>query len=101
MALRCRFNNAGEYQEDGTETSRKWLEQISVIGVLLHFQSTLAPHLVRTGFLLSFGKKSKRMGFLMQPHFVTWLHMLETLPNAVFKETSKCCGCPVVAASVM
>uniref|UniRef100_A0A671YAN6 Phosphatidylinositol-3,4,5-trisphosphate dependent Rac exchange factor 1 n=1 Tax=Sparus aurata TaxID=8175 RepID=A0A671YAN6_SPAAU len=47
-ALRSRFNNAGEYQEDGKETSRKWLEQISVIGVLLHFQSTLAPHLVRT-----------------------------------------------------
>uniref|UniRef100_A0AAQ4QIQ3 Phosphatidylinositol 3,4,5-trisphosphate-dependent Rac exchanger 1 protein n=1 Tax=Gasterosteus aculeatus aculeatus TaxID=481459 RepID=A0AAQ4QIQ3_GASAC len=44
-ALRSRFNNAGEYQEDGKETSRKWLEQISVIGVLLHFQSTLAPHL--------------------------------------------------------
>uniref|UniRef100_A0A673B9T2 Phosphatidylinositol 3,4,5-trisphosphate-dependent Rac exchanger 1 protein n=1 Tax=Sphaeramia orbicularis TaxID=375764 RepID=A0A673B9T2_9TELE len=44
-ALRLRFNNAGEYQEDSKETSRKWLEQISVIGVLLHFQSTLAPHL--------------------------------------------------------
>ncbi|XP_056279866.1 phosphatidylinositol 3,4,5-trisphosphate-dependent Rac exchanger 1 protein isoform X1 [Pseudoliparis swirei] len=44
-ALRSRFNNAGEYQEDGKETSRKWLEQISAIGVLLHFQSTLAPHL--------------------------------------------------------
>ncbi|XP_017266862.1 phosphatidylinositol 3,4,5-trisphosphate-dependent Rac exchanger 1 protein isoform X1 [Kryptolebias marmoratus] len=44
-ALRSRFNNAGEYQEDSKETSRKWLEQISVIGVLLHFQSTLAPHL--------------------------------------------------------
>ncbi|XP_034029203.1 phosphatidylinositol 3,4,5-trisphosphate-dependent Rac exchanger 1 protein isoform X3 [Thalassophryne amazonica] len=43
-ALRVRFNNAGEYQEDGKETSHKWLEQISVIGVLLHFQSTLAPH---------------------------------------------------------
>uniref|UniRef100_A0A672IZW8 Phosphatidylinositol 3,4,5-trisphosphate-dependent Rac exchanger 1 protein n=1 Tax=Salarias fasciatus TaxID=181472 RepID=A0A672IZW8_SALFA len=46
-ALRSRFNNAGEYQEDSKETSRKWLEQIAVIGVLLHFQSTLAPHLVR------------------------------------------------------
>ncbi|KAM9313762.1 phosphatidylinositol 3,4,5-trisphosphate-dependent Rac exchanger 1 protein-like [Pholidichthys leucotaenia] len=44
MALRSRFNNAGEYQEDSRETSRKWLEQISVIGVLMHFQSTLAPH---------------------------------------------------------
>uniref|UniRef100_A0A669CAM3 Phosphatidylinositol-3,4,5-trisphosphate dependent Rac exchange factor 1 n=1 Tax=Oreochromis niloticus TaxID=8128 RepID=A0A669CAM3_ORENI len=40
-ALRSRFNNAGEYQEDGKETSRKWLEQISAIGILLHFQSTL------------------------------------------------------------
>lgn len=65
-ALRSRFNNAGEYQEDGKETSRKWLEQISVIGVLLHFQSTLAPHLVRTGFLFSFDQKGKRMGFIMQ-----------------------------------
>uniref|UniRef100_A0A3B4ZFS3 Phosphatidylinositol 3,4,5-trisphosphate-dependent Rac exchanger 1 protein n=1 Tax=Stegastes partitus TaxID=144197 RepID=A0A3B4ZFS3_9TELE len=44
MALRSRFNNTGEYQEDSKETSRKWLEQISVIGVLLHFQSTLASH---------------------------------------------------------
>ncbi|XP_061623647.1 phosphatidylinositol 3,4,5-trisphosphate-dependent Rac exchanger 1 protein [Phyllopteryx taeniolatus] len=43
-ALRCRFNNAGEYQEDSKETSRKWLEQISAIGVLLHLQSSLAPH---------------------------------------------------------
>ncbi|XP_077568493.1 phosphatidylinositol 3,4,5-trisphosphate-dependent Rac exchanger 1 protein isoform X2 [Stigmatopora nigra] len=43
-ALRFRFNNAGEYQEDSKETSRKWLEQISAIGVLLHLQSTLAPH---------------------------------------------------------
>lgn len=52
-ALRSRFNNAGEYQEDGKETSRKWLEQISVIGALLHFQSTLAPHVVsREGFFL-------------------------------------------------
>uniref|UniRef100_A0A3P9K6I3 Phosphatidylinositol 3,4,5-trisphosphate-dependent Rac exchanger 1 protein n=1 Tax=Oryzias latipes TaxID=8090 RepID=A0A3P9K6I3_ORYLA len=45
MALRLRFNNAGEYQEDSKETSCKWLEQISVIGALLHFQSTLNPHL--------------------------------------------------------
>ncbi|KAF3696572.1 Phosphatidylinositol 3,4,5-trisphosphate-dependent Rac exchanger 1 protein [Channa argus] len=43
-ALRLRFNNAGEYQEDSKETSRKWLEQISAIGVLMHFQSSLAPH---------------------------------------------------------
>ncbi|KAK2897947.1 phosphatidylinositol 3,4,5-trisphosphate-dependent Rac exchanger 1 protein isoform X3 [Channa argus] len=43
-ALRLRFNNAGEYQEDSKETSRKWLEQISAIGALMHFQSSLAPH---------------------------------------------------------
>lgn len=49
MALRLRFNNAGEYQEDSKETSCKWLEQISVIGALLHFQSTLNPHLVSSG----------------------------------------------------
>ena len=48
-ALRARYNNAGEYQEDSKETSRKWLEQVSAIGVLLHFQSSLAPHLVRSG----------------------------------------------------
>lgn len=54
-ALRSRFNNAGEYQEDGKETSRKWLEQISAIGILLHFQSTLAPHLVRTSFVFLLG----------------------------------------------
>lgn len=53
-ALRSRFNNAGEYQEDGKETSRKWLEQISVIGALLHFQSTLAPHVVSGGFFVCF-----------------------------------------------
>ncbi|KAG7254331.1 hypothetical protein CRUP_012696 [Coryphaenoides rupestris] len=44
-ALRSRYNNAGEYQEDSKETSRKWLEQVAAIGVLLHFQSSLAPHL--------------------------------------------------------
>lgn len=60
-ALRSRFNNAGEYQEDGKETSRKWLEQISVIGVLLHFQSTLAPHVVRTGFHIGEIKKIKSL----------------------------------------
>lgn len=60
-ALRSRFNNAGEYQEDGKETSRKWLEQISVIGVLLHFQSTLAPHVVRTGFHVGEIKKKENL----------------------------------------
>uniref|UniRef100_A0A3P8XFX4 Phosphatidylinositol-3,4,5-trisphosphate-dependent Rac exchange factor 1 n=1 Tax=Esox lucius TaxID=8010 RepID=A0A3P8XFX4_ESOLU len=43
-ALRSRFNNAGEYDEDSKEASRKWLEQSAAIGVLLNFQSTLAPH---------------------------------------------------------
>ncbi|KAM7404309.1 hypothetical protein PAMP_011671 [Pampus punctatissimus] len=61
-ALRSRFNNAGEYQEDGKETSHKWLEQISAIGVLLHFQSTLAPHLPRS--CLSF--KLNQTVFLVQ-----------------------------------
>uniref|UniRef100_A0A3P8ZH55 Phosphatidylinositol-3,4,5-trisphosphate-dependent Rac exchange factor 1 n=1 Tax=Esox lucius TaxID=8010 RepID=A0A3P8ZH55_ESOLU len=46
-ALRSRFNNAGEYDEDSKEASRKWLEQSAAIGVLLNFQSTLAPHVVR------------------------------------------------------
>ncbi|CAB1336881.1 unnamed protein product [Coregonus sp. 'balchen'] len=43
-ALRARFNNAGEYEEDCKDTSRKWLEQAAAIGVLLNFQATLAPH---------------------------------------------------------
>uniref|UniRef100_A0A8C7U2P2 Phosphatidylinositol 3,4,5-trisphosphate-dependent Rac exchanger 1 protein n=1 Tax=Oncorhynchus mykiss TaxID=8022 RepID=A0A8C7U2P2_ONCMY len=43
-ALRARFNNAGEYEEDSKETSRKWLEQAAAIGVLLNFQASLAPH---------------------------------------------------------
>lgn len=48
-ALRARFNNAGEYEEDSKETSRKWLEQAAAIGVLLNFQASLAPHVVRDG----------------------------------------------------
>uniref|UniRef100_A0A4W5KIG8 Phosphatidylinositol 3,4,5-trisphosphate-dependent Rac exchanger 1 protein n=1 Tax=Hucho hucho TaxID=62062 RepID=A0A4W5KIG8_9TELE len=43
-ALRAQFNNAGEYEEDCKDTSRKWLEQAAAIGVLLNFQATLAPH---------------------------------------------------------
>uniref|UniRef100_A0A8C7J097 Phosphatidylinositol 3,4,5-trisphosphate-dependent Rac exchanger 2 protein n=1 Tax=Oncorhynchus kisutch TaxID=8019 RepID=A0A8C7J097_ONCKI len=43
-ALRAHFNNAGEYEEDCKDTSRKWLEQAAAIGVLLNFQATLAPH---------------------------------------------------------
>jgi hypothetical protein len=46
-ALRTHFNNAGEYEEDCKDTSRKWLEQAAAIGVLLNFQATLAPHVVR------------------------------------------------------
>ncbi|CAB1329557.1 unnamed protein product, partial [Coregonus sp. 'balchen'] len=34
-ALRARFNNAGEYEEDSKETSRKWLEQAAAIGAAL------------------------------------------------------------------
>uniref|UniRef100_A0AAR2M4Q1 Phosphatidylinositol-3,4,5-trisphosphate-dependent Rac exchange factor 1 n=1 Tax=Pygocentrus nattereri TaxID=42514 RepID=A0AAR2M4Q1_PYGNA len=43
-ALNLRFNNNGEYEDDSKEVSRKWLEQISAIGVLFNFQSTLSPH---------------------------------------------------------
>ncbi|KAG9331185.1 hypothetical protein JZ751_019899 [Albula glossodonta] len=44
-ALDLRFNSTGEYEDDPQEASRKWLEQISTIGVLLSFQSLLSPHL--------------------------------------------------------
>lgn len=47
-ALNLRFNNNGEYEEDSKEVSRKWLEQISTIGVLFNFQATLSPHVVRS-----------------------------------------------------
>ncbi|XP_064162230.1 phosphatidylinositol 3,4,5-trisphosphate-dependent Rac exchanger 1 protein-like [Anguilla rostrata] len=43
-ALNFRYNNNGEYEEDSREVSRKWLEQVSAIGVLLSFQSMLSPH---------------------------------------------------------
>ncbi|XP_063065168.1 phosphatidylinositol 3,4,5-trisphosphate-dependent Rac exchanger 1 protein isoform X2 [Engraulis encrasicolus] len=43
-ALTLRFNNSGEYEEDSMEVSRKWLEQISAIGVLFNYQSILSPH---------------------------------------------------------
>uniref|UniRef100_A0A8C7MTS1 Phosphatidylinositol-3,4,5-trisphosphate dependent Rac exchange factor 1 n=1 Tax=Oncorhynchus kisutch TaxID=8019 RepID=A0A8C7MTS1_ONCKI len=51
-ALRAHFNNAGEYEEDCKDTSRKWLEQAAAIGVLLNFQATLAPHVVRERTML-------------------------------------------------
>lgn len=43
-ALNLRYNNNGEYEDDCKEVSHKWLEQISAIGVLFNFQSTLSPH---------------------------------------------------------
>uniref|UniRef100_A0A8C5PPF8 Phosphatidylinositol 3,4,5-trisphosphate-dependent Rac exchanger 1 protein n=1 Tax=Leptobrachium leishanense TaxID=445787 RepID=A0A8C5PPF8_9ANUR len=42
-ALNYRYNNNGEYEESSREASRKWLEQIAVTGVLLHYQSLLSP----------------------------------------------------------
>ncbi|XP_062897470.1 phosphatidylinositol 3,4,5-trisphosphate-dependent Rac exchanger 1 protein isoform X1 [Mobula hypostoma] len=42
-ALNHRYNNNGEYEEEGKEASKKWLEQIAVTGVLLNFQSLLSP----------------------------------------------------------
>lgn len=78
-ALRSRFNNAGEYQEDGMETSRKWLEQISAIGTLMHFQSTLSPHMVR--FLMARGKTRPTLDFssvMMEAH--TWKRVPHSLP---------------------
>ncbi|KAK6471881.1 phosphatidylinositol 3,4,5-trisphosphate-dependent Rac exchanger 1 protein-like [Huso huso] len=43
-ALNFRYNNSGEYEEESKEVSKKWLEQIAAIGVLLNFQSMLSPH---------------------------------------------------------
>ncbi|TSN76597.1 Phosphatidylinositol 3,4,5-trisphosphate-dependent Rac exchanger 1 protein [Bagarius yarrelli] len=43
-ALNLRFNNNAEYEDDCKEVSHKWLEQISAIGVLFNFQSTLSPY---------------------------------------------------------
>ncbi|MGH0174446.1 UNVERIFIED_CONTAM: hypothetical protein FKN15_068053 [Acipenser sinensis] len=43
-ALNFRYNNSGEYEEESKEVSKKWLEQIAAIGVLLSFQSMLSPH---------------------------------------------------------
>lgn len=79
-ALRLRFNNAGEYQEDGVETSRKWLEQISVIGVLMHFQSTLSPHMVR--FTMTRGVKKTRQVFDFSPVLME-VHVLECVPQSL------------------
>ncbi|KAM8946177.1 phosphatidylinositol 3,4,5-trisphosphate-dependent Rac exchanger 1 protein isoform 2-T2 [Pelodytes ibericus] len=42
-ALNYRYNNNGEYEESSRDASRKWLEQISVTGVLLNYQSLLSP----------------------------------------------------------
>lgn len=42
-ALDYRYNNNGEYEESSRDASRKWLEQVAATGVLLHWQSLLAP----------------------------------------------------------
>ncbi|NWT55827.1 PREX1 protein, partial [Erythrocercus mccallii] len=42
-ALNYRYNNNGEYEESSRDASRKWLEQIAATGVLLNYQSLLAP----------------------------------------------------------
>lgn len=46
-ALNQMFDNSKECEMETQETSRRWLEQISSAGVLLHFQSLLSPNLVR------------------------------------------------------
>ncbi|KAJ8257306.1 hypothetical protein GJAV_G00184180 [Gymnothorax javanicus] len=51
-ALNFRFNNSAEYEEDSKEVSRKWLEQITAIGVLFNFQSMLLPHVERERIML-------------------------------------------------
>ncbi|XP_028668221.2 phosphatidylinositol 3,4,5-trisphosphate-dependent Rac exchanger 1 protein [Erpetoichthys calabaricus] len=51
-ALNLRYNNGGEYDEESKEVSRKWLEQIATIGVLLNFQSMLSPHVKEERIML-------------------------------------------------
>ncbi|KAJ8260075.1 hypothetical protein GJAV_G00176780 [Gymnothorax javanicus] len=51
-ALNFRYNNYGEYEEDSREVSRKWLEQISAIGVLFCFQSMLSPYVQKERTML-------------------------------------------------
>ncbi|KAG2463509.1 PREX1 protein, partial [Polypterus senegalus] len=51
-ALNLRYNNGGEYDEESKEVSRKWLEQIATIGVLLSFQSMLSPHVKEERIML-------------------------------------------------
>lgn len=46
-ALGYRYNNNGEYEETSRDASRKWLEQVAATGVLLHWQSLLAPASVK------------------------------------------------------
>lgn len=48
-ALDYRYNNNGEYEESSRDASRKWLEQVAATGVLLHWQSLLAPATVVSG----------------------------------------------------
>lgn len=46
-ALNQMFDNSKECEMEMQEASRRWLEQISNAGVLIHFQSLLSPNLVR------------------------------------------------------
>ncbi|XP_063062477.1 phosphatidylinositol 3,4,5-trisphosphate-dependent Rac exchanger 2 protein [Engraulis encrasicolus] len=39
------LNQSGGCEQDSQEASRRWLEQISTAGLLLHFQSLLSPNL--------------------------------------------------------
>ncbi|KAF3817374.1 hypothetical protein GH733_012665 [Mirounga leonina] len=46
-ALSFRYNNNGEYEDSSRDASRKWLEQVTATGVLLHCQSLLSPAAVK------------------------------------------------------
>lgn len=56
-ALSCRYNNNGEYEDSSRDASRKWLEQVTATGVLLHCQSLLSPAAV-----VSEGARRRRPG---------------------------------------
>ncbi|XP_036040200.1 LOW QUALITY PROTEIN: phosphatidylinositol 3,4,5-trisphosphate-dependent Rac exchanger 1 protein-like [Onychomys torridus] len=46
-ALDYRSNNNGEHEESSRDASCKWLEQVVTTGILLHWQSLLAPATVK------------------------------------------------------
>lgn len=46
-ALNQMFDNSKECEMETQEASKRWLEQISIAGVLLNFQSLLSLSLVR------------------------------------------------------